>query len=581
MGDHSKAMAKFLLGVVVGLVVAVVGALIIVLAIGRLFANKQPTIAANSVLVLSLEGELPETAPVDMPAPFSQGQSVPTVRDLWASLHQAATDNRVKAVLIEPRRLVTGWGVLQEIRQDLAQFKASGKPVYALLNSPGSREYYLASVADKVFLQPEDLLDVKGFRLEEMYFKNTLDKLGVSVQVDHIGRYKDAGDIFTKTNMSPETREVLGQVLDQVYGDFCSTTGAARHKSADDMKALVDMGPFLPAQAKASGLVDELGYEDQVFTDLKKKLGAGELNKTNIRTYFHAVPARGDRIALLVGEGEIVGGQSDNSLGSQTVIASETFSKLIRQVRNDQTIKGAILRIDSPGGDSMASDEILHELKLLSAAKPLVISMSDLAASGGYYVSMTGDPVVSYPDTITGSIGVLYVRPSFHGLYDKLGISDDMVTRGKLADMDSPYVPLSDAARQKLHDMIQATYVSFVSKVATARRKSYDQIDPIAQGRVWMGAQAQQNGLVDNLGGLDQAIALVRKRAHISATGDTNLVAYPPRRTLLDVLTSASPDNMAAAGADAKLRKLVPGLPGEAFLRGGVLRIMPYTLAIH
>ncbi|HTU44369.1 MAG TPA: signal peptide peptidase SppA [Bryobacteraceae bacterium] len=574
-------MAKFLLGVLVGVVVAIVGAFIIVLAIGHLFANKQPTIAANSVLVLSLDGDLPEAAPVDLPIPFIQNQSMPTVRDVWSSLRQAATDNRIKAVVIQPRHLVTGWGILEEVRQDLAAFKRSGKPVYAMLNSPGSREYYLASVADKIFMSPEDLLDVKGFHLEELFFKNTLDKLGIAVQVDHIGRYKDAGDIFTRTDMSPETREVLNQVLDQVYGDFCSTIGAARHKSADDIKALIDMGPFLAPQAKASGLIDELGYEDQVYAELKNKVAAGELNKVNIRSYFHAVPARGDRIALLVGQGDIVSGDADNSIGSEAVIASGTFSKLVREVRNDRSIKGVILRIDSPGGDAIASDEILHELKLLSGAKPLVISMSDVAASGGYYVSMTGDPVLSYPDTITGSIGVLYVRPSLHGLYDKLGISDDMVTRGKLADMDSLYLPLSDAARAKLHDLIEATYVAFVSKVSTARKKSYDQIDPIAQGRVWMGVQALQNGLVDHLGGLDQAIALVRKRAHLSETGDTNLVMYPPRRSLFDVLANVSADGMAASGAETKLRKVLPGLPSEAFLRGGLLRIMPYRLTIH
>ncbi|MBV9759799.1 MAG: signal peptide peptidase SppA [Acidobacteriaceae bacterium] len=574
-------MAKFLLGVVVGVVVAFVAAVIVVLAIGRLFANKQPTIAANSVLVLSLDGELPETPPVEIPFPFGKSQSVPTVRDVWSSLRQAASDNRIKAVVIQPRHLVAGWGVLQEIRQDLTNFRQSGKPVYALLDNPGSREYYLASAAEKIYLAPEDLLDVKGFHLEEMYFKNTLDKLGIQVQVDHIGRYKDAGDIFTRTNMSPETREVLGEVLDQVYNDFCSTVGAARHKSAADVKALLDMGPFLAAQAKGTGLVDELGYEDQVYGDLKKRLGGEALNKVNIRTYFHAVPARGDRIALLVGEGDIVGGESENSLGSQAVIASGTFSKLVRQVRNDSSVKGVILRIDSPGGDSIASDDILHELKLLSRAKPLVISMSDVAASGGYYVSMTGDPVLSYPDTITGSIGVLYVRPNLHGLYDKLGISDDMMSRGKLADMDSPYIPLSDAARDKLHDLIQSTYVSFVGKVASARKKSFDQIDPIAQGRVWMGAQAQQNGLVDTLGGLDQAIALIRKRAHLSATGETNLVTYPPRRSLLDVIANASTDDMASSAAETKLRKAIPGLPSESFLRGGILRLMPYRVTIQ
>lgn len=574
-------MAKFLLGVVVGVVIAVVGALIIVLAIGRLFASKQPTIAANSVLVLSLDGELPEEAPVEMPIPFLQTQSVPTVRDVWSSLRQAATDNRIKAVVIQPHNLVVGWGKLQEFREDLADFKRSGKPLYAFLQSPGSREYYVASIADKIFLPPDDILDVKGFHIEELFFKNTLDKLGIGVEVDHVGRYKDAGDIFTKTTMSPETREVFNQVLDQIYGDFCSRIGVVRHKSADDIKALIDMGPFLAAQAKAAGLVDELGYEDQVYSDLKNKVGAGDLNKVNIRTYFHAVPSRGDRIALLIGEGDIVSGEPDNTFGTQGVIASGSFSKLVRQVRNDRSIKGVILRVDSPGGDAIASDEILHELKLLSHAKPLVISMSDLAASGGYFISMTGDPVLSYPDTITGSIGVLYVRPNLHGLYDKLGISDDMVSRGKLAEMDSPYVPLSDAARQKLHDGIEATYRSFVSKVAAARKKSYDQIDPIAQGRVWMGAQAQQNGLVDTLGGLNQAVALIRKRANLSATGDTNLVMYPARRSLFDVLANSSTDAMANTAAETKLRKMLPGLPSQILLKGGILRMLPYRLTIQ
>lgn len=574
-------MAKFLLGLVVGAVVTILGILVIGLAIGRLFATKQPTIAANSVLVLTLQGDLPEAAPVELPFPFLRSQSAPTVRDLWTSLREAATDSRIKAVVLQPHRLLAGWGKLQELRQDLSEFKKSGKPVYALLQAPGSQEYYLATIADRIFLSPDDMLGIKGFRLEELFFKNSLDKLGINMEVDHVGRYKDAGDIFTRTNMSPETRDVLNQVLDQIYGDFCSTVGQGRHKSADDIKALVDMGPFLASQAKATGLIDQLGYEDQVYAELKKKTGLSDLNKVSIKTYFHGAPGRGDRIAMLVGEGDIVSGEPDNSFNSEGMIASSAFAKTVRQVRNDRSIKGVILRVDSPGGDAVASDEILHELKLLSAAKPLVISMSNVAASGGYFMSMTGDPVISYPDTITGSIGVLYVRPNLRGLFDKLGISDDMVTRGKLADMDSPYLPLSDAARQKLHDSIEATYRSFVSKVAGARKKNYDQIDPLAQGRVWMGAQALQNGLVDQMGGLDQAIALVRKKANLSPSGKTNLVMFPPRRSLFEVITSSSPDAISDALASARLRKALGGLPGPALLRGGVLRLMPYRITVQ
>jgi protease IV len=575
-------MWKFLLGVLIGIIVTIVGIFVIVFALGRFFANKPPSIATNSALILALSGDIPESAPIEVPIPFLQEQSAPTMRDLWSSLHQAATDSRIKAIILEPRGLIAGWGKLQELHQELLDFRKSGKPVYAYLRGPGSHEYYLASATDKIFVSPDDEVDIKGFLLQALYFKGTLDKIGVEMQVDHIGRFKDAGDVFTRTNMSPESREVYNQVLDQIYGDFCSTIAQGRHRTADEVKALVDSGPFLAPQAKAAGLIDELGYEDDVYNDLKKKLGTNDLKRTGIRTYFRAAPGRGDRIALLVGEGEIVQGDPTNSFGNnQTEIAANSFLKLIRQVRNDSGIKGVILRVDSPGGDAVASDEILHELKVLSKAKPLVISMSDYAASGGYFISMTGNQIVAYPNTVTGSIGVLYERPNIKGLFEKLGISSDSITRGRLADMDAIDQPLSDAAREKLHDSIQATYTAFVSRVATARKKSYDQINAIGQGRVWMGAQADQNGLVDQLGGFDQAVALVRKKANLPPGGETNLVMYPPRRSLLEVLTSSSPDAIADSVEEARLRKDLPFLPSPGILKGGILRILPYKFNIQ
>jgi protease-4 len=574
-------MAKFFLGVLIGIVVAVFGGVILLFAIGRIFSNKQPAIAGNSVLVLDLQ-EIPETAPVEIPFPIGRAQSAPTVRDLWTSLHQAAKDNRVKAVVLQPRSLSAGWAKLQEIRSEITAFKKSGKPVYAYLQSPGSREYYLASAADKVYLSPDDMVDVKGFRLEEMYFKNSLDKLGVQVEVDHIGKYKDAGDIFTKSNMSPETREVLNQVVDQIFNDFCASVGQSRHLTADKVKGLIDAGPFLSAQAKTNGLIDELAYEDQVYGDLKKRTGNTDLNKVGIKTYFRAVPGRGDRIALLVGEGDIIRGDPQESFGGEAVaISSGGFARVIRQVRNDSSIRGVVVRVNSPGGDSVASDEILHELKMLSVAKPLAISMSDYAASGGYFISMTGDPIVSYPNTLTGSIGVLYIRPNLHGLFDKLGIQQDQISRGKLANLDDAGAPLSDAGRQKLHESIEATYKSFVGKVAAARKKTYDQIDPLGQGHVWMGAQAKQNGLVDQLGGLDEAIEIVRRKAGLTAGGETNLVMYPPRRSLFEILSNATPEAMEEAAAESKLRTLVPGIPSQVMLHGGMLRILPYSLNVR
>jgi protease-4 len=573
-------MWKFVLGVAVGIVVAVVGSFIILFSIGRAFSSKQPTVAGDSVLVLTLDGDLPEAPSVEIPIPFLQAQASPTVRDVWTALRAAATDNRIKAIVLQPRGIGAGWAKLQELRQELTNFKKSGKPVYAYLQNAGSREYYVASLADQIFVSPDDVLGVKGFLVQELYFKNTLDKLGVTVQVDHVGKYKDAGDLFTKTNMSPETREVLNQVLDQIYGEFCSAVGQGRHKSADEVKTLIDSGPFLASQAKADGLIDSLGYEDDVYSSLKKKLGLSDLNKVNIKTYFRAVPGKGDRIALLAGEGDIMRGDPDGSLGNEA-IASGAFAKVIRQVRNDSGVKGVILRVDSPGGDAVASDEILHEMKLLSAAKPLVISMSDVAASGGYFISMTGDPVISYPNTITGSIGVLYIRPNLRGLLDKLGVQTESIARGKMAAVDSYAEPLSDAAQLKLHDAILMTYRSFVTKVATARKKNFDQIDAIAQGRVWMGTQAHENGLVDDLGGLDQAIALIRRKANLSASGDTNLVLYPTRRSLYDVLSNGSLDALESSVAESRIRKELPGLPSRSLLEGGMLRILPYHLTVQ
>ncbi|MCU1291316.1 MAG: signal peptide peptidase SppA, type [Bryobacterales bacterium] len=574
-------MGKFLLGVLVGVIVVLLGLAILGLAVGRMFASKQPTVAANSVLVLTLQGDVPESAPIEIPIPLIQSRAMPTVRDLWASLHEAVSDDRIKAIVIQPRNLTIGWGKLEELQEELVLFKRSGKPVYAMLQSPGSREYYLASAADKIYVSPDDMVEVKGFAAETMYLKGALDKLGVNVQVDHIGAYKDAGDMFTKSNMSPETREVLNQALDQIYGDFATRVGKGRHKTPDEIRALVDQGPYIARQAKVNGLVDELGYEDQVYADLKKKLNSGDLKKINIRTYARAVPGRGDRIAVIVGQGDIVRNAPENSFGSEAALSAGAMRKVIRQVRDDSSIKGAIVRVDSPGGDSVASDEILHELKLLSHEKPIVISMSDVAASGGYFISMTGDPVLAYPSTITGSIGVLYIRPNAHDLFNKIGLQEEIVSRGKFADMDSLYNPLSEAAREKLHSSIQATYQSFVSKVAAARKRTYEQIDPLAQGRVWMGAQARQNGLVDELGGFDRAISLIRQRAKLPPSGDTNLIVYPIRRSLIEVLTTASPDSVADAAGEAKLRKMLPALPSDVMLRGGLVTMLPYQFSIH
>ena len=437
-------MAKFLFGLITGVILCIAGILLIVFALARSFRETPPAVAQNSVLHLQLSGDIPERPPVEVPFGALAERPSPTVTGVWMMLRKAAVDARVKAVVLEPEGLSVGWGKLEEFRQDLEGFKKSGKPLYAFLKTPGAREYYLASVADRIYLGPSDWVNLKGMRVELMYFKNTLDKIGVDVQVEHDGKYKDFGDMFTRTSMSPETREVMTAVVDDLYGNLIGRIAKGRKKDPEAMRALVDQGPFLAKDALQDGLVDQLRYEDQMLSDLRTTVNSGELHKLSTGQY-QKVPADSlgleghHRIAMLVGDGTITRGSLEDDGSADEGIHATGFNKLLRRIGGDSTIDGVVVRIDSGGGDAVASDEIWREMNLLSKKKPVVISMSDAAASGGYYMAMTGDPIVAYPGTLTGSIGVVFGKPNLHGLYDKLGITKDMIARGQFATIDSDY----------------------------------------------------------------------------------------------------------------------------------------------
>lgn len=572
-------MAKFLIGILTGFLLAGLILFIAVFALLRM-REKPPSIADNSTLVLHLDGDLPERAPVEYPIPFLEQKTPLTVVNVWEMLRKAGADRRIKAIVLEPQNLSVGWGKLEEIRGDLEQFKKSGKPLYAFLKTPGTREYYLATAATRIYLAPEDELNLKGMRFELMYFKKTLDKLGVQVEVEHAGKYKDFGDMFTRTNMSPETKEVLDSILDDLYGNLLQRIATARKKTVDEIRATIDQGPFLSGQAMQKGLVDSLRYEDQMFGELKAALKSGELKKLSYREYAKISPASvglegKQRIALVTGQGGISRGDPDSdAFSNDDGITSESFNKLLRKAEGDATIKGVIVRIDSPGGEVFASDAIWREMNLLSKKKPVVISMSDTAASGGYYIAMSGDPIVAYPGTLTGSIGVVFGKANLHGLYDKVGVSKDFLTRGRFADIDSDYKPLSPEGRAKLREAIDENYKMFVTKVAQARRRPFDQIEPLSQGRVWLGSQAKANGLVDQLGGLDRAIELVKEKAKIPKDEKITIVTYPPKRSIFDVMFGHSGDN----SADARLAGLLREWQARIWMKGGMLRLMPYRI---
>ncbi|HEX4276101.1 MAG TPA: signal peptide peptidase SppA [Bryobacteraceae bacterium] len=582
-------MGKFLLGLLTG---AIVMALLLVIGAFAVAAlrTRPAAIADGSTLVLHLNGDAPEKPPVDVSIPFIQEHPPVTVENIWAMLRHAAADSRIKAVVFEPSGASVGWAKMQEIHADLEQFRKSGKPLIAYLKAPSTRDYYLASACSKIYMSPIDVLDLKGIALELMYFKNTLDKLGVHVDVEHVGKYKDYGDMFTRTSMSPETNEVISSLADDIYGDLVNTIARDRHKDAAAIRATIDNGPFLAKQARASGLVDDLRYEDEVFGEVKTLLHQTELKKTSEREYVNSPDSAGsgaDRIAYVVGEGTITRGDPESS--GDTGLESEAFDTMLGRVGNDKNIKGVIVRIDSGGGEAEASDEMWRAMNELRKRKPVVISMSDAAASGGYFMAMTGDTIVAYPATETGSIGVVFGKPNLHGLYDKLGITKDFVSRGRFALIESDYSSLTEPERKKLVDGIDSEYEDFVGKVAAARRKPASVIEPLAQGRVWLGDQAKANGLVDELGGLDRAIELVKAKAGIAAGNKVSLVLYPPKRSLFDVLFRSNSETEAEARTGAMLSGL--GLePVRAawrnaslrtWMRGGMLRMMPFSIQIR
>lgn len=583
-------MGKFLLGLLTGAVVMVLIIVIAVFAVASL-RTKPAAIADGSTLILHLNGDAPETPPVDVSIPFLQPRAPMTVENVWSMLRHAAADSRVKAVVFEPSGTTVGWAKMQEIRSDLEQFRKSGKPLIAYLKTPNMRDYYMASACTKIYMTPSDELDLKGIGLELMYFKNTLDKLGVHVDVEHAGKYKDYGDQFTRSSMSPETNEVMTSLVDDLYGDLVNTIAKARKKSPEAMRATIDDGPFLAKQAKAQGLVDDLRYEDEAFGEIKTTLHQTELKKTTEQEYVSvpdgAVGAAGsDRIAFVVGEGSITRGEPGTvSLSGDAGLESEAFNKMLSRVANDKSIKGVIVRIDSPGGEVFASDDMWRAMNELHKKKPVVISMSDDAASGGYYMAMSGDTLVAYPGTITGSIGVVFGKANLHGLYDKLGITKDSVSRGRFARIESDYQPLSDAEKMKLREGIDSAYEDFVGKVAAARKKPAAVIEPLAQGRVWLGDQAKANGLVDELGGIDRAIELIKAKSGIPAGNKVSLVLYPAKRTVFDLLFRANPDAEADAMLSgvglAPLREAWHDASLRVWMRGGMLRMMPYSIQIR
>ncbi len=554
-------------------------------------ASRGPTVPSSATLVLRPGGNLPDVAPDDVVGQVF-GRDGNTVRGFIDALAKARRDERVRGVLLMPSTLdLPYWGKVQEMRDAILAFRKSGKTVTAFLEHGGDREYYLASAADRVFLMPTSSLDLTGVASNEMFLRGTLDKLGAYADFVHIGDYKAAPNQLTEKGFTPAHREMAQSLNRDMYEQLVAGIAEGRKKPAADVRTLLDQGPFVASAALEAGLVDELAYEDEL-DDRVPALADGAARRRiegsdyqRIRPESLGVRPR-SRIAVLYMVGTIVSGKSGFDAVNGAVVGSDTIVEQIRKIRDDDSIRAIVLRIDSPGGSSVASDVIWRELKITrgqDSDRPIVTSMSDLAASGGYYVAMPADAIVAQPGTLTGSIGIFGGKIVIGGTLEKAGVNTEAITSGANADIYSPFTPFTPAQRIKLEAFMQDFYKNFIGKVAESRKTTPEAIHAVAQGRVWTGRQALQHGLVDALGGLDTAVTLAKERAKIPADEDVQLVLYPERRSLYDAISeqfggtgSAGLWSMLAGSTE---RRAVAALsaPTRLFRRGEPLALMPFT----
>jgi protease-4 len=553
-----RRLFKFFLGLIVLFfvvgVLAIIGAWVVMM--------RGPSVPEHATLILRIGGELVETTPNDVVGQLTGGARAQTVRGYVDALRRAKEDPRIDSVLIIPTPFQSPyWGKVQEIRDAVLDFRKSGKRISAYLEYAGDREYYLASAAEKIYLVPTSSIDVTGMATYELFLKGTLDKLGAQADFEKIGDYKTAPNQLTQTTFTPAHREMTESLTRDMYEQLVRAIADTRKKSVEDVRALIDEGPFLARDAQRVGLVDALAYEDQL-DDHGAVSKSGTVEGETYGRSRRSLPGRNAaRIAVIYVSGIINSGESGFDPLNGDVAGSTRLVKAIRSARADNSVRAIVVRIDSPGGSSIASDVIWRELTITKNEKPsrpLVASMSDLAASGGYYVAVAAPHIVAQPATLTGSIGIYGGKFITGGTFDKAGANIESVIIGRNAGIGSPDRPFTDSERQKLRVQMRDFYDGFLQKVASSRKMTVEQVDKLGQGRVWTGAQAQQNGLVDALGGLDRAIGLAKERAGISPDTDVEIVTYPARKSLAELLV----EQLSGAGNDRQLEGVLSVLTG-------------------
>ncbi len=575
------------------LLVAIIGIALMVESLGK------PAVPENGVLVVKISGELPDNGPRD-PMAKALGINQPkTFTDLLTNLRKAKADARVGGVLLDIDFSDIGWGKADELRRTIKDLKSSGKPVYAFLELGMNKEYYIASAADKIFMPPTGDIYITGFAANAMFFRGSLDKLGIEPEVIQIGKYKNAPDQYTRKEMSEGHREVLNAILDDLYGRLVDTVAEDRKLDKERVKEIIDTAPHRATSAKELKLIDGAMYRDEVYEEFAKKLGYkkdDKLRTVSDSEYTEIAPSSlnlndGSRMAVIYASGPINTGRSASSPFGGSSVGSETIAKALDTAAEDETIKAIILRVDSPGGSALASDIMWHSVEKAKKKKPVVVSMADYAASGGYYISCNANKIVAEPSVLTGSIGVFLGKPNMKGFYDWMGISNEYILRGKNAGLFRETEKWTDEERAKFQEQANAIYFTdFVPKVAKGRKMTDEAVNAIGQGRVWTGAQAKERGLVDEFGGIEKAIEIAKGLAKIPAGEEITRVALPKAPSFFEALFG---NDVSAKTQEQKTQEAVVGsLPVnlrralryaeifEKMGRGESMLMMPFELQI-
>jgi protease-4 len=504
-------------------------AIVSAVAGGALSWLTKPRLPKRFVVELVISGPLRE-APGGVSLGLLEVERL-SLAEVARGLRAVAADPRVRGVLLRISSVQTGWAAAREIRRALHTVRQSGIPVIALIEAGGDKEYALASVADSVFLLPAGYLLLDGLAAEVGFVKGVMEKVGLEAQIERVGAYKSAPETYTRTGMSDEFRLSIDALLDDMFEAYVVDAAEGRRMPRDQFRARVDAGPFSADDALTGALVDGLRYRAQVL----EGLDVDEREVVSLERFLAAAGNHhGTRVAYVVVEGGITPGRSSDLPFAEPTAGSESLAEALREAREDDGLKGVLLRVNSPGGSATASDVIWDEVRRTAEVKPVVVSMGDVAASGGYYVAMPANMILAEATTVTGSIGVYAGKLVAEGLYDKIGYHVEVLKRGTHADLFSETRPFTEDERETLQKMLLSFYHSaFIAKAAEGREMASDRIDSLGRGRVWSGLRAQANGLVDTLGGIWDAQRELARLIELPPGGEVVLVPVPKPRSLL------------------------------------------------